>query len=843
MGSMTSTTAHNRPHRPAIHYSAKGYDEYRADLLQRLVENGFGVKEDEQDFLNAFIDLTAYLGEVLMTYQNAYAQEIYLETAQSRESLFGLALMVDYRIRPGSAATGTLVVTAKSAKSGLLPKGFLVSGKEENAKEDVFFETDADLQVDATFNDFSLTDAERFIDLTINAGDAFLTLTLKEKAAAVSGQYLYCAIGSSQNHYFGLVQSATIDEEEETTEIAVALQHSSATGSVSVKDGVWGLIPPGAKGVYALTSNVGNKTSKVWLDNKYEDLAVNSPVVMHSGTKTAYGIVTLVSFVPVYIKASATTRISDSLTLGANETKETEYEVTVAGNVKKYYLIRKQNMETREVCKLAIAWQGNDMPDAWGSDPSTAANAAEKSSTHIVFAGIQTPLTVETKTKNTTSLQGRRVLKTEGDLSSMEKYRSLILHEKKSDGKTHIEQAAVFSVSYDVAGTSTITLKEPIDGDFTKHGVKIWGNVVTMTQGKTVSETILGSGAGEESYQAFDVPRSPLTFEMHGKEGLEGAIDIKVSDLVWTQQDDFLDSKPGDRHYVIETDYAGESRAVFGDGVNGSRLPTGTDNVVAQFRTGQGTSGNVSSGILKKAASKPPFLDKMSNPDKTSGGSDPDTEEQLREKIPTRHITFDRAVSLQDYADLALSCSGVSKAKAGRRWMHNRAYIVLAVAGSGGEDLSADALKTLREYIDARRDSNQPLLVKQVDIAPIELSVSITASAGYDTDRVKDAVAKALGTETLADGTYPFFSFERLGIGMSIHKKDVYTIIENIPGVEQITRLEITRSTEPAGQIKPSFCPDDVWIYNWELPELDVDNLDITVTPQQTGTLCEEAGG
>jgi predicted phage baseplate assembly protein len=447
------------------------------------------------------------------------------------------------------------------------------------------------------------------------------------------------------------------------------------------------------------------------------------------------------------------------------------------------------------------------------------------------------------KKENDDSLKSQSTLVVDGDFKAMEKYRTVILHEE-IDGTSKTEQAAVFSVDYDSeTKTSTITLRKPIDGDFTKCGVKIWGNVVTMTQGKTVNETILGSGQGEEPYQAFDVPRSPLTFEMHGKEGLEGAIDIKVSDLVWTQQDDFLDSKPGDRHYMIETDDAGKSRVVFGDGVNGSRLPTGKDNVVTQFRTGQGTNGNVSAGILKKAASKPPFLDKVSNPDKTSGGSDPDTEGQLREKIPTQHITFDRAVSLQDYADLALSCSGISKAKAGWRWLHNRAYVVLAVAGSGGDDLSSDALKVLREYVDARRDPNQPLLVQQVDIVHIELSVSVTASDGYDTERVKDAVAKALGTEMLADGTYPFFSFERLNIGMSIHKKDVYKIIENIPGVELISHLEIKRSTEPAGYLKPSFCPDDVWIYNWELPELDVNKLDITVTAKQANTLCEKAGG
>jgi len=191
-----------------------------------------------------------------------------------------------------------------------------------------------------------------------------------------------------------------------------------------------------------------------------------------------------------------------------------------------------------------------------------------------------------------------------------------------------------------------------------------------------------GSGRGEESYQAFDLPKAPLTFVMHAREGLQGAIDLSVNGLPWRQKDDLTNSLAGDRHYAIETDYAAKSRVI------GSRLPTGRDNVVAKFRVGQGTGGNVSSGILKKPASKPPFLDAVFNPEKAAGGTDPDTEEQLREKIPTQHITFDRAVSLQDYADLALSCPGISKAKSGWRWMHNRQYVVLAVAGSSGGDVS-----------------------------------------------------------------------------------------------------------------------------------------------------------
>jgi hypothetical protein len=851
-----STTAYNRPHQPMIHYSAKGYDEYRADLMKRLEKNGFVLRDD--DFVNAFVDLTAYLGEVLMTYQNAYAQEIYLETAQLRESLFSLAYMVDYHINPGAAALGLLVVKAKNGKNGILPKGFLVSGKEENAKQSVFFETNADLNVDEKFNDFALVEKERFNSIYLNHNTPSSKITVKEKITVIPGQYIYFHSDLLGMYYFAQVQSSTFDEENRTVISFVKLYASTLTSSkieiskeavmkseiskflkpenilsenkghflfvnrhkvigdripsmFKIEDGRWGLIRNEPCGVLKLENNQGRNKSYVWLDGKYEGIEAEAPIVFRHESAINYGIVTELGFETVKIKIA----------------------VSIAD--------QKDILESREVSKINVSWL-NSAPVEHQLNPT------EKSSTHIVFVGIQTPLKAETKSKNTDSLKGQNTLKVDGDFSKLEKYRALILHEDEEiSGVKTTEEASVLEVSYDQASkTSAINLKNSISKGFTKHGVKIWGNVAKITQGKTMPETILGSGRGEESYQTFDLPQSPLTFESRGREGLKGAIDIKVSDLIWQQKDDFLNSGSEDFHYIIETDFEGKSRVVFGDGTNGNRLPTGRDNVTAKFRTGQGTSGNVSEGVLKKPLSKPSFLSEVLNPLKTAGGTDPDKEVELRKKMPVEHITFDRAVSLQDYANLALAYPGIAKAKAGWRWLNNKQYVFLAVAGSEGKDITL-ILENLRAYLDARRDVNQPLIVKQVDAVPIKLSVSVIASADYEKEKVEDALYKALGKGVNEDGTLQFFNFDRLDIGMSIHKKDVYKAVENIKGVELITKLEITRSSisgSPCVEeeyFKPSSCSEDVWINNWELAEIA--QLDIVVSPSPVNKICERSGG
>lgn len=827
------STAYNRPHQAMIHFSARGYAEYRADLIRRLEQQDRGFVLRDDDFINAFIDLTAYVGEVLMTYQNAYAQEIFLETAQLRESLFNLAAMVDYCVDPGAGATSSLVVLANPGKAGLLPKGFQVSGKEEDSKEAVFFETEADLLVDARYNDFSLSASERFTDMALAH-----TLTILDKIAVKTGQYLYFHAPSAGAHLFVQIQTTTIDEPAGTTTVewtdASRYLYPSSASSLKVGDGEWGLMVLDARGVLKIEGGA------VWLDGKYEAIAKDAPVVVRYDTSVNYGTVTSFSFETLPVKVGLSTRIAETDSTGENEEKISQYTI----DTKTFYVIQKTHVEPREVAKLVVAWL-TTAPADYPAGGSGTDIACEKSSHHMVFVGVQKPLQVETRSPNHASLAGVAKLLLDGDFSGMEKYRTLVLHELVNGDKT-LETVEVLKVGTLGSGSTIQTemeLKSTVGKNFTQYGVKIWGNVVKATQGKTVAKQILGSGRGEESYQSFDLPRSPLTFQRQGSKGVKPAIDLKVSDLIWEAQDDFLESGPEDRHFLVETGFDAKSRVVFGDGVNGARVPTGKDNIIATFRSGLGKAGNVSAGILKKPSSKPPFLKELFNPEKAFGGSDADTEEQLREKVPVQQITFDRAVSLQDYADLALSFDGVGKAKAGLRWVNNRQVVVLAVAGEAGEDATS-LLPDLRDYLDARRDINQPLLVKEVDRVPILLTINVIVSSGYDVEKVKDAIRKALGSGVNEDGTLQFFNFDRLALGMSIHKKDIYRVLEGIPGVQLISGLVIQREAPVAtGQLIPSFCSEDVWIYNWELAELDTTALSIVANQPPANILCERAGG
>lgn len=828
------TTAYNRPHQGRIHYSGKGYDEFRRDFIRRLEENGFNYRDD--DFINAFIDLTAYMGDVLMTYQNAYAQEIFLETAQLRESLFNFSMMIDYRIDPGAAAVGSLAVFAKPKKKGLLPMGFQVSGKEENAQKKVFFETDSKLNVDSRFNDFTLANDQRYNTVPVGS-----SLTVKGKLKVRPGAYLYFKTASG--HRIVQVQGVAIDEENKKTTLSLSLKFTNQPGSPNVGDGTWAVMNKGEIGLLKIS---GDPDSLVYLDGKFENMAVHDPIILKKkGVGDSYGIISEIVFEMKTIKTGVLRWISEN-PAGTGETLLYSYKIKVmeSGTPKEktFYALEKDITETRELTRLKVSWL--ECPGEGTVPASYTPSPLEKSKDHAIYAGLEKGLSVYTKEPNTlTSLNGENRLVTDGDFTALEKYRPLVLHEKIG-GRGENEQVLVKAVTYDsVTDQSHVELKSAISGSFTKYGVKIWGNVVPITQGKTIQNTVLGSGRGEVSYQSLDIPQAPLTHERRGREGITGAVDLRVDDLPWKRKKGFLYSKPEDRHFIIETDYAGKSRVVFGDGLNGSRLPSGKDNVKAVFSIGQGSDGNVSARVLKKPTSKPPFLKEVFNFKKTAGGSDPDRESELLDKIPVEHLTFDRAVSLSDYEDLALAYEGIGKAKAGWRWIKGRKTVYLSVTGEKGEDPSP-ILQDLRDHLDARRDVNQSLIIAPVSDVPVGITMEVVVLPDFDPDRVKDKILRAIGEDTHPDGSPAFFNFNRLRIGMSVHLKDIYRLVQRIAGVKRVGRLDLYRTlpcTDSETYV-PAFCSDDIWIHNWELVSLDDTALDITMLQPPVNKICDHTG-
>ena len=116
---------------PLIDYLAKDYASFRQALIDLIPTLVPGWKErHEADLGMALVELLAYVGDQLSYYQDAVANEAYLETARQRISVRRHARLIDYRVHDGASARAFIHLKMKASNespsddmSGSLPAG------------------------------------------------------------------------------------------------------------------------------------------------------------------------------------------------------------------------------------------------------------------------------------------------------------------------------------------------------------------------------------------------------------------------------------------------------------------------------------------------------------------------------------------------------------------------------------------------------------------------------------------------------------------------------------------------------------------------------------------------
>lgn len=139
---------------------------------------------------------------------------------------------------------------------------------------------------------------------------------------------------------------------------------------------------------------------------------------------------------------------------------------------------------------------------------------------------------------------------------------------------------------------------------------------------------------------------------------------------VWAYADSLLEFGPTSTVFTTERNENGTLNVIFGDGVNGSIPPSG-QLISATYKTSVGSAGNIKSLSVSELTFIPGNTDPqaltyltVTNPAPSFGGADADDTSQLRAKIKAAVSSRRRAVTLDDYANLALLVSRVGKAKA-----------------------------------------------------------------------------------------------------------------------------------------------------------------------------------
>jgi hypothetical protein len=358
---------------------------------------------------------------------------------------------------------------------------------------------------------------------------------------------------------------------------------------------------------------------------------------------------------------------------------------------------------------------------------------------------------------------------------------------------------------------SVVTFAEPgLQYCYRRESVRLYGNVAHATHGESRTE-VLGGGDASRPLQTFPLKQGPLTYVSAATpSGARSTLEVRVDDLRWDEAPHAADISPDERRYIVQAEDDGRTAVTFG---LGARLPTGPDNVRAQYRTGLGRGGNVRSGQVTVLATRPNGVIGVTNPLAATGGVDRDDADAVRRRAPIGLGALDRLVSATDIEDFARAFAGIGKASVAA-WGPADYTLTVAAADdallTAGSDLIRDLRGALARFGDLDNPADGgPLTTRGLPRGTVDVRIrtalllGIRARIKLAPDHVWEVVRRRLGTAAFAE-----FGFAAADIGAVPRAGRAMAVLQAVRGVDWVDLLAF--GTIPIGTAGTPATPAEV---------------------------------
>lgn len=336
--------------------------------------------------------------------------------------------------------------------------------------------------------------------------------------------------------------------------------------------------------------------------------------------------------------------------------------------------------------------------------------------------------------------------------------------------------------------------EQGFEGELVKPITFHWG-LTKVTRGETIQREVLGSGVATQSWQSFKLAKSPLTYvaDPDAPGGRRPELEIFVNGRQWRRALSFYNTKPNDEVYVIKHDAKHGTEVIFGDGDLGARLPTGASNVVARYRHGVG--GNVDARAIRRLVTASTGVTSVMNPVAASGGEDPPTPAQARQRAMQSTRVLGKLVALPDFEVEAARWGGVLAARASWAWdaRGDEALVKLCIIAPG----PADPSSVLQHYLQGLSEPGTNVRVQKAVPHAFNISFQLELDPGYMLEEVVAVVR-----EHLFDDVRGFFAPRNASIGGVFRRSELYAAIHEVPGVANV-RVVTLHGEVPAGYAIP----------------------------------------
>jgi hypothetical protein len=254
----------------------------------------------------------------------------------------------------------------------------------------------------------------------------------------------------------------------------------------------------------------------------------------------------------------------------------------------------------------------------------------------------------------------------------------------------------------------------------------------------------------------------------------------------WTPVQDLLEDSATTPHFVVEVEYTGAATLRFGDNINGRSPDTGT-LFSASYRIGNGSSGNVGAESLVCLAAADARIQSCTNWLPAVGGTDPETNNQIRKRAPQAFLTQERAVIMSDYEAAAESNSQIDQAVATLRWTGSWYTVFIAAEPQGGGTLTPSLQKSIQQNVDLYRLAGHDVQVESPDYVSLEIALTVCVDSNYVRSNVKQSLLQVLGSGLLPNGQKGLFYPDSFTFGQTVYLSPMYAAARTVAGVVSVT--------------------------------------------------------
>lgn len=270
------------------------------------------------------------------------------------------------------------------------------------------------------------------------------------------------------------------------------------------------------------------------------------------------------------------------------------------------------------------------------------------------------------------------------------------------------------------------------------------------------------------------------------------SLQITINGQTWEFRKTFAYSGPLDKHFIVQINEGKQIFVLFGNGINGAIPPLG-QNILATYYSCAGIEGNVEANTVvifdtSTSPIPPSGVSKFTvgNDLPAIGGLEIEDIERIRKNAPLSIRTLDRAVTKQDYQDLALLVPGVGKTSV--NFNTQLKQISIYVAPDEGGTASSLLLRDVEDYFDDKKIISTYIVALVAGETKIRLSLDVTAKFRRDTTQTRNDIITALNSE---------FGFNNSKINRSVRISDIIALIDNLDKVDYLSLNRLTTKPYP----------------------------------------------